>query len=126
MTVVDYEGVLDVLYFLSASLPFVSENARCRYSVKSICIGVVIILCFYYTQKEKLCQYAERGGKLYCLPDYEKHRFHTWQAVHQGALMRKTAFFFMGNIPHPLTISEKLAMLLRCYVNNNALSGISH
>ena len=42
-----------------------------------------------------------------------KRSIHTVQAVHQGALMRKTAFFILGNIPDPLTISEKLAVSRR-------------
>ena len=48
---------------------------------------------------------------------------HTWQAMHRGTPNAKSAISLSGNIPNPLTISEKLAMLLRCYVNNNALSG---
>ena len=38
---------------------------------------------------------------------------HTWQAMHRGTRNAKSAISLSGNIPNPLTISEKLAMLLR-------------
>ena len=77
-------------------------NLLCRHRFLSF-LKCKIVLCFYYTQKEKLCQYAERGV------NYAAVMPCTWQAVHQGALMRKTAFSLLGNIPNPLAISENLA-----------------
>ena len=34
---------------------------------------------------------------------------HTWQAMHRGTLNAKSTISLSGNIPNPLTISEKLA-----------------
>ena len=65
---------------------------------------------------QSACLSVSQCGRNTQLAKVRIRQIHTWQAGHQGALMRKTAFFLLGNIPDPLTISKKLAAHRWCLI----------